>query len=68
MVENYVWWLTSGLAERGFDVTVVCDQVIGSWHPTIKVVNVGVMAARHRRQGMLLFLAKVENFGASWVV
>lgn len=61
-METYVWRLTLGLAERGFHVTVVCEQVIGSYHPAIKVVKLGVMGARHRWQGMQHFRWKVENF------
>ena len=61
-METYVWQLTLGLAERGFDVTVVCEQVIGSYHPAIKIVKLGVVSAHHRWQGMQHFRRKVENF------
>ena len=59
-METYVWRLVHGLAERGFLVSVVCEQLMGEASPKIDVIRVDKSPEKPRWKSMLLYRARVD--------
>jgi glycosyltransferase involved in cell wall biosynthesis len=60
-METYVWRLAHGLSERGFLVSVVCEQVTGEVSADIDIIQVEKSQEKPRWKSMLLFRVRVHS-------
>lgn len=60
-MERYVWELTHRLIERDLEVVVVCEEVFGDPHPSIKIIKVNRSPSRPRWRSMMRFRSEVDH-------
>lgn len=60
-MESYVWRLAHGLSERGCNVSVVCEQVMGEVSPDIEILQVDKAQNKRRWKSMLIFRERVDK-------
>lgn len=60
-MERYVWELTHRLVERELEVVVVCEEVFGDPHPSIKIIKVNRSLSRPRWRSMIRFRSEVDH-------
>ena len=60
-METYVWRLTHGLSERGANVSIICEQVMGEVSSEIEVVRVEESPEKPRWKSMLVFRERVDK-------
>lgn len=60
-MESYVWHLVHGLADRGIDIAVVCEQVCEPPGAGIGILEVEASVERPRWKSMMMFRARVDQ-------
>ena len=59
-METYVWRLVNGLSERGYSVSIICEQVMAEVSLNIEVIQVERCREKPRWKSMLIFRERVE--------
>lgn len=59
-MESYVWRLVKGLSDRGFRVSVICEQVLGEVAADIGVLEVDAGQEKPRWKSMATFRERVD--------
>ena len=54
-METYVWRLAHGLSERGYSVSIICEQVMAEVSREIDVIQVEKCREKRRWKSMLIF-------------
>ena len=60
-MENYVWKIAHGLVERGYLVSVICEQITDNASPIIEVLKVEKITERSRWKSMRTFRDRVDE-------
>lgn len=60
-MESYVWHLVHGLADRGIEITVVCEKVCEAPGADIRILEVDTSPERPRWKSMMMFRARVDK-------
>ena len=60
-MESYVWHLAHGLANRGVDIVIICEQICESPEESIRMIQVEPSPERPRWKSMIMFRARVEQ-------
>ena len=60
-MESYVWHLVHGLADRGIEITVVCEKVCEAPVAGIRILEVEASPERPRWKSMMTFRARVDQ-------
>ena len=59
-METYVWRLAHGLSERGYSVSIICEQVMAEVSREIDVIQVEKCREKRRWKSMLIFRERVD--------
>ena len=59
-MESYVWQLVHGLADRGIEITVVCEKVCEPPGAGVRILEVLASPERPRWKSMIKFRARVD--------
>ncbi len=60
-MESYVWQLVHGLADRGVEIGVVCEQVCEAPGAGIRILEVETSPERPRWKSMMMFRVRVDQ-------
>ena len=60
-MEGYMWQLVHGLADRGIDLTVVCEQVCEPPGAGVRILEVEASPERPRWKSMMTFRTRVDK-------